>query len=160
MKIDEPKTPYARRYDPAEDEEEIHGINAQEVMVDELDQAEMEGLEESKSEGQGQGQGQSLRRGPGLGRTSDIPGLELGEPAEELPPVTEGAMEQGTEMKRSNSARSEKTVVVDRPNGTGGAGAEGKDYAGMSGEELEKHRRFEERRKKHYEMKDVKGLLG
>lgn len=37
MKIDEPKTPYAKHYDPAEDEEEIRALDANDIMVDELD---------------------------------------------------------------------------------------------------------------------------
>merc|ERR1711964_376566 len=39
MKIDEPKTPYAKQYDPTEDEEELHMIDTDEIMVDELDKA-------------------------------------------------------------------------------------------------------------------------
>ena len=37
MKIDEPKTPYAKHYDPAEDDAEISALNAQDLNVDELD---------------------------------------------------------------------------------------------------------------------------
>ena len=40
----------------------------------------------------------------------------------------------------------------------GGNHGEGED--GMSTEELEKHKHFEEMRKKHYEMKNIKDLLG
>ena len=141
MKINEPKTPYAKRYDPTEDEEEVHQLDAQELMVDELDAARELPNDKNKSK---------------LGRTSDIPGLELGEPAEELPEQPAEESEGSVTMKRSNSGR-EKQVVVDKPEEGHG---HGEDEVGMSGEELEKHRRFEERRKKHYEMKDVKGLLG
>lgn len=141
MKINEPKTPYAKQYDPIEDEEELHKLDAEELMVDELDQA--------RELGQSPGQGQKDKNS--LGRTSDIPGLELGEPAEELPD------EGGVEMKRSNSGR-EKQVVVDKPEEGHGHGED--EEVGMSREEKEKHRMFEERRKKHYEMKDIKGLLG
>ena len=141
MKINEPKTPYAQRYDPTEDEEELHALDAQELMVDELDQARE--MKHNK-----------------LGRTSDIPGLELGEPAEDLPesngeetkPVVEGVA-----MQRSNSGR-EKQVVVDKGQDEAAHGED--EEVGMSKEEKEKHRQFEERRKKHYEMRDVKGLLG
>jgi protein phosphatase inhibitor 2 len=37
MKIDEPKTPYAKQYDPTEDEDEVEMLNAEELKVDELD---------------------------------------------------------------------------------------------------------------------------
>lgn len=37
MKIDEPKTPYAKRYDPMEDEAELAMIDASGIVVDELD---------------------------------------------------------------------------------------------------------------------------
>ena len=145
MRIDEPKTPYARRYDPSEDPDddandavaETHQLDAQELMVDELDQAQVNAP-------------QTARRGV---RESDIPGLELGEPEEALP---EQADTDG--VHRSNSGR-EKQVVVDPA--TEGEGGHGEDEIGrLSREEREKHRRFEEMRKRHYEMKEVKGLLG
>ena len=129
MKIDEPKTPYAKRYDPTEDEDELRTLDAQELIVDELDQAQ-----EQKRE----------RRA----RESDIPGLELGEPEEAVP----------VSMQRSNSGREKQVVVDPDPQGADGHGHG--EFANMSREEAEKHRRFEERRKRHYEMKDVKGLLG
>lgn len=37
MKIDEPKTPYAKRYDPEEDDDEMRTLDAQDLQVDELD---------------------------------------------------------------------------------------------------------------------------
>ena len=129
MKIDEPKTPYAKRYDPTEDEDELRTLDAEELMVDELDQAR-----EQKRE----------RRT----RESDIPGLELGEPEEAIP----------ANMQRSNSGREKQVVVDPEPNGVDGHGHG--ELGNLSKEEAEKHRRFEERRKRHYEMKDVKGLLG
>ena len=150
MKIDEPKTPYARRYDPDEDDDaaDTHQLDAQELVVDELDQAQA---------GSGAGAGRGAARPPAARRgvrESEIPGLELGEP-EEPPP--DAATAAGG-VHRSNSGR-EKTVVVDPA--TEGEGGHGEDEEGrLSREEREKHRRFEEMRKKHYEMKDVKGLLG
>lgn len=134
MKIDEPKTPYAKRYDPGEDEAEMRTLDADDLMVDELD----------KAEGR-------------TGRTKEdmIPGLELGEPEEAVP-------EHGTESSRmtgSGTSKGEKQVVVD-PVVDDGLGGHGEPNFGESMEEREKHKRFEEMRKKHYEMKDVKGLLG
>jgi len=116
MKIDEPKTPYARQYDPAEDEDEVRALDADEIMVDELEF--VRGKKSSKA------------------RDEEIPGLSLGEPEEAIP-----EHEFDTEGKRK--------VHVS-----------GDDHVGLSKEELEKHRKFEEMRKKHYEMKNVANLLG
>lgn len=66
MKIDEPKTPYAKQYDPTDDDEEVSNINANELAVDELD------MEQSKGK---------------KSREADIPGLELGEP--EMEPLSQ-----------------------------------------------------------------------
>jgi len=129
MKIDEPKTPYARHYDPAEDEEEMRTIDAGDVMVDELD------LEHARK-----------RVSPGArgrAKEEEIPGLSLGEPEEAMPVGVDG---EG--RKRSGSG---KEVHVEKD-------AE-KDNVGFSKEEREKHRRFEEMRKRHYEMKNVANLL-
>ncbi|KAL8947561.1 MAG: hypothetical protein Q9183_007775, partial [Haloplaca sp. 2 TL-2023] len=60
-------------------------------------------------------------------------------------------------LSRSSSVKGEKQVVVD-PVRDGGH--HGEENVGLSAEEREKHRRFEQRRKQHYEMKDVKDLLG
>lgn len=117
MKIDEPKTPYAKHYDPAEDEDELRTLDADDIMVDELDRARAGGRKSSKA------------------REDDIPGLSLGEPEEEVPEVEER----------------HKAVQV--------APADD-EHVGASAEEQEKHRKFEELRKKHYEMKNVASLLG
>lgn len=136
MKIDEPKTPYAKRYDPTEDEAEMRTLDADELMVDELDKAREDG---TATTGKPRGT-----------RESDIPGLELGEPEEKVPESMDGLS-----LQRSNSDRK---VVVD-PDAVAEAGHHGEGVEGLSGEEGEKHRRFEEMRKRHYEMKDIKGLL-
>ncbi|KAF3000075.1 hypothetical protein E8E13_001951 [Curvularia kusanoi] len=120
MKIDEPKTPYAKQYDPAEDEEEIEMLDARELNVDELD------AKPKRSK-----------------RVEDIPEFDLGEP--EL-----------RARRESQTPESEKRVLVDPE--------EDKGYHGelppnATQEEKEKHRKFEELRKKHYEMKNVKDLL-
>ncbi|KAL8824585.1 MAG: hypothetical protein Q9170_008112 [Blastenia crenularia] len=137
MKIDEPKTPYAKRYEPSEEEEaEMRMLDAQDLKVDELDKVKAE-----------QGTDHSMREG-------DIPGLELGEPEE--PFAMDGGGGAG-DLSRSGSVKGEKQVVVD-PVRDGGH--HGEENVGLSAEEKEKHRRFEQRRKQHYEMKDVKDLLG
>lgn len=125
MKIDEPKTPYAKRYDPEDDEEELHTLAADELVVDELD----------KREG-----------GRSRTRDAEIPGLNLGEPEIATADMLDDV---GSRVSRSSSLKGEKQVVVD----TSGDG-EGEHDGGV------RHREFEEMRKKHYEMKDVKGLLG
>ncbi|EKJ72715.1 hypothetical protein FPSE_07115 [Fusarium pseudograminearum CS3096] len=119
MKITEPKTPYAKHYDPAEDpsddEDPLADAGAR--------------LKDSRPS-----------------REDDIPGLSLGEPEEEIP-------EAG-----APSPRSEKSVHVDDESSIGHDAEE--DLAGMSPEEREKHRKFEQLRKRHYEMKNVAQLLG
>ncbi|KAF2646851.1 hypothetical protein P280DRAFT_388430 [Massarina eburnea CBS 473.64] len=121
MKITEPKTPYAKQYDPTEDEPEIEMLNAEELNVDELDKA---------------------KRKP---RIDDIPEFDLGEP--------------GLEAPHSHTPESEKRVMVD-PDAEADEGHHGEELADMTPDELEKHKKFEELRKKHYEMPNVKGLLG
>lgn len=150
MKIDEPKTPYAPHYDPAEDEEEIRLeeaqeslIDAQDVVVDELDRS---------SKGGHHKKGVS---------EDDIPDLELGEPEENLPAAAEPGSDPRIYHERrlsSDSQKGEKHVVVgggpneDVPTG-------GVDGMVSSAEAKEKHRQFEEHRKKHYEMRNIKELL-
>jgi protein phosphatase inhibitor 2 len=129
MKIDEPKTPYARRYDPAEDDDEILALDPEELIVDELDKAKLAADKKSRN-----------------AREDEIPGLSLGEPEEALPDT-----ESTGQMSRSGSHRSEKAVHVNDIHS---------DNVGLSAEEREKHKKFEEMRKKHYEMKNVANLLG
>jgi len=129
MKIDEPKTPYAKHYDPAEDPSD-----EDEAMAD-------DGLA-SASNHKARGE-------------EDIPGLSLGEPEEEVP---EG--EFAAAKRPPNRPRGRSKVHVDEAIGDG-HDTDGDEYlAGMSAEEREKHRRFEQMRKKHYEMKSVAKLLG
>jgi protein phosphatase inhibitor 2 len=130
MKIDEPKTPYAKHYDPAEDEDELRTIDAGDVMVDELDE---KNARKSRSPG-----------ARGRAKEEEIPGLSLGEPEEAMPVAIDGE-----NRKRSGSG---KEVHVDED--------PEKDNVGLSKEEREKHRKFEEMRKRHYEMKNVANLLG
>ncbi|KAL8869577.1 MAG: hypothetical protein Q9174_004173 [Haloplaca sp. 1 TL-2023] len=142
MKIDEPKTPYAKRYEPTEEEEaEMRMLDAEDLKVDELDKVKAEKASSSST------------------KEGEIPGLELGEPEE---PFALDGGEGGNGgssggLSRSSSVKGEKQVVVD-PVRDGGH--HGEENVGLSAEEREKHRRFEQRRKQHYEMKDVKDLLG
>jgi protein phosphatase inhibitor 2 len=122
MKITEPKTPYAGTYDPAEDEEEISALNANDIVVDELDAAE----------------------GKKPPKDDDIPGLDIGEPEASLEPT--------------HTPESEKRVMVDTD--MTDEGRHGEETADMSEDERAKHRQFEEMRRKHYEMKNVRNLLG
>ena len=124
MKITEPKTPYAKQYDPAEDEEEIEMLNAEELQVDELDKPKKR-----------------------KHKIDDIPEFDLGEP--EL------------EASSSRTPEADKRVIVE-PDAPGDVGhhGHGEDTAHMTPEEREKHEKFEQLRKKHYEMKNVKDLLG
>jgi protein phosphatase inhibitor 2 len=121
MKIDEPKTPYAKQYDPAEDEEEIEMIDARELNVDELD-----ALPKRKK------------------KTEDIPDFDLGEPSLDR---DDAHMHDG-----------EKRVLVEQDQVD--EGYHGELAPNASQEEREKHRKFEQLRKKHYEMANVKDLLG
>ena len=127
MKITEPKTPYAKQYDPAEDDdlEDTEMLNADELKVDELDD-----IVKKRT-----------------ARTDDIPDFDLGEPeigAAGKPTTPEG----------------EKRVIVEPDAHGEDMGHHGEEWLHMTPEEQEKHRKFEEMRKKHYEMKNVKGLLG
>ena len=145
MKITEPKTPYQFSEDlPPEEEdegEEDVGIDPKFVNVDEFDMA------------------QSKQNKKKPGRVSEIPGLELGDPEEEY--VIGGDEEDdrivgGDGLSREGSSTSGKHVSVSRE-----SSEEGQERVGMpTKEEMAKHRQFEERRKRHYEMKEIKGLLG
>ncbi|PYH42766.1 PP1-complex regulatory subunit GLC8 [Aspergillus saccharolyticus JOP 1030-1] len=146
MKIDEPKTPFAPHYDPAEDEEEeleaeTTLIDAQGVVVDELDKT-MKAPKRAVTE-------------------DDIPELELGEPEESFAGDAHAGGNDRIVRERSlsnESHRSNKHVVM----GAGDANGDlksGPDGLITSQEAAEKHRQFEQHRKQHYEMRNIKELL-
>ncbi|KAI1733545.1 hypothetical protein F4680DRAFT_398209 [Xylaria scruposa] len=104
MKITEPKTPYARHYEPSEDEDD--------EMAD----------------------------------GDQIPGFSLGEPEEEIP-------------QSEFASRKPSKVHVNDDDATPEHDAEN-EFVGMTPEEREKHRKFEQLRKMHYRMGDVAKFLG
>ncbi|KAK0728794.1 hypothetical protein B0T26DRAFT_748955 [Lasiosphaeria miniovina] len=134
MKINEPKTPYAKHYDPAEDPSDDEDM-AEPIDPNEVDMDRVDGVPRRRH-----------------GTEDEIPGLSLGEPEEAVP---EHEM-FGT--GETSSAKRPRAVHVDS-NGSG-HDTDAEDLVGLSAEELEKHRRFEELRKKHYEMRNVAALLG
>lgn len=148
MKIDEPKTPYAPHYDPREDEEQMRLdeaedslINAEGILVDELEQ--------SKSP-------KSSRRKKYYSE-EEIPDLELGEAEENMQGTSSDPRVFRDRSMSTDSHKSEKHVQV-------GGDSNGDDPSTgdpllTSAEAREKHARFEERRKKHYEMENIKELL-
>ena len=148
MKIDEPKTPYVPHYNPDdEDDEDIGGIDADDIAVDELD------LHKGK-------------KGHGKQRTAleeDIPELELGEPEKAVWEGSRAGEADRISRARSLSAGSsgkggDRHVVLGGDKGVGGEGREEEDM--MNVDEEKKHHEFEEKRKRHYEMTNVKDLLG
>lgn len=135
MKITEPKTPYAKHYDPAEDPSDNEDIEMGEAGA-------------SSSGGKKSRKGQN---------EDDIPGLSLGEPEEDVPEIhadeiAVDELEMGSGgTKRKHRGSGSRVHVVDEEDAA---------TAGMTPEEKEKHLKFEAMRKKHYEMKDVSQLLG
>ena len=136
MKIDEPKTPYVKHYDPSEDPSDDD--------IDDLD-------------GNGDGLGGSLS----LGEPEEaVPVNEFGPPHSHQ----ESQSQSQSQSQRRTSRSAAKVHVDDSEQGSvyeGGSVRDGDDpMAGMSAEEREKHLKFEAMRKKHYEMRNVARLLG
>ena len=145
MKITEPKTPYVKQYDPTQDDDEIAAIDASDLMVDELDKKEhRQSADGGGAAGPGGSTNGDMATGSGRRRREDqIPDLDLGEPEESL-------------HTRSNSD-GEKRVIVDE---NSESAHNGDPEENMTAEELRKHREFEQRRKQHYEMHNVRQVLG
>lgn len=124
-----------------EDEEEDVAIDPRFVNVDEVEMAKAP---------------KSNKRH----RESEIPGLELGEPEEELSPgtsVQDDRIVRGQSQNLSRESSKEKHVSVSEGSDPDGL----QEHVGMpTREEQEAHRIFEEQRKKHYEMRNIKNLLG
>lgn len=126
MKITEPKTPYAKHYDPSEDPSD----------------------EEDNAAHAGEGASRSGKR---IGHEDDIPDMSLGEPEEAVPEIPADEVEMAHKKRKHRGSGSRVHVDDDTVED---------ETVGLSEEEREKHRRFEEMRKKHYEMKGVANLLG
>lgn len=139
MKINEPKTPYAKHYDPAEDPSDEDEDMAEPIDRNKIDLDRVDGVSPIQKS--------SRRRYV----EDDIPGLSLGEPEEAVP---DGEFATGHHHHHSRP----RAVHVDSTGS--GHDTDGEEYVGMTAEEREKHRKFEEMRKKHYEMKNVAALLG
>ncbi|KAF3281572.1 hypothetical protein TWF173_003709 [Orbilia oligospora] len=167
MKITEPKTPYAKTYDPLEDAEEIKRIEAEEaagraegaiaeddipVQLLDANKLDVDELDKAKGKDHSGGSGPELigKKPRGLFQDDEIPGLDIGEPEEDL-----------DTLKHKNL--SGKQVVLEDDGKHGGDDREDEDgevEGEGEGSEAKKHKEFMEMRKRHYEMKDVKGLLG
>ncbi|KAJ5512451.1 Protein phosphatase inhibitor 2 (IPP-2) [Penicillium fimorum] len=147
MKIDEPKTPYAPHYDPSEDDELMRLddaqqslIDAQGIIVDELDSAKSAQHLKAVSE-------------------DEIPDLELGEPEEPMQdiPFDDARVFRDRSMS-TDSHKSEKHVHVGVED-TNGAHPPTDDPLLTTEEARAKHAHFEQQRKRHYEMRNIKELL-
>ncbi|KAL5117501.1 hypothetical protein ACEQ8H_004666 [Pleosporales sp. CAS-2024a] len=79
-------------------------------------------------------------------KMDDIPHFDLGEP-------------EVRARGHSQTPESEKRVMVDEE-AVGDDGYHGELLPNATEEEREKHRKFEEMRKKHYEMRNVRDILG
>ncbi|XWW97735.1 hypothetical protein V2A60_005722 [Cordyceps javanica] len=156
MKIDEPKTPYVKQYDPAEDPSDDESQDGEADAQEGHAQASVGGAHR-------------VPKAPRARAEDDIPGLSLGEPEEEIPQAHGHAAhaEAGADgydaddaaaaHAASPRAHSEKSVHLEDDNVASSAEDA---LVGASPEEVEKHHKFEELRKKHYEMRDVAQLLG
>lgn len=155
MKIDEPKTPWAASYDPSQDERDEMEIEAQDLTLDAHDLVVDELDKNKKFEGHHGGHHHQQPKKPA--RDHEIPDFELGEPEENFSaaagPSTGDSRIWRERSLSQNSNRSDKHVVVDNEE------INHSDQLMTTEEAQEKHREFEERRKKHYEMKNIKDLL-
>lgn len=131
MKIDEPKTPFVRQSDPVLEDEELEDVPSIDPNQLNVDELDMKKPAEQQK------------------RKDEIPGLDLGEPELDT-----------TLQQKGGDSDGERRVTVGEQMDVDDHGRHGEDQAHMSREEREKHEKFEQLRKKHYEMKNIKGLLG
>ncbi|KOS17218.1 Uncharacterized protein ESCO_005930 [Escovopsis weberi] len=142
MKITEPKTPYARHYDPAEDPSDLDGEGDDDDDNNNSNGDARDGHGDERMDGVDAPAPRRHRIGR-PGAEDDIPGLSLGEPEEAIPARSEAGEKTVHLEQQAISTPSAEEVGV-----------------GLSAEEMEKHHKFEEMRKKHYEMKGVAHILG
>ena len=152
MKITEPKTPYAKHYDPAEDPSD------EDEVVEEAGSAAAAAAAADGMDVEGAG---AKRKASRRAAEDDIPGLSLGEPEEAIPEASETG-EASEKASAGSAAAAGKSVHVDDESVVGHASPDDEDFnaLGLTPEEREKHKRFEEARKRHYEMRNVAQLLG
>ncbi|TKA58152.1 hypothetical protein B0A55_11898 [Friedmanniomyces simplex] len=142
MKIDEPKTPFVHSQDlpDREEEEETTSLNPQDLAVDELEMDKSR-LKSKKSASAAQ---------------DEIPDIDIGQPEMEMEMQTEPAPSL---PRRESDGLDRKVSLGGDPMDLDGM-HHGEHEEAMTGAELEKHKKFEEMRKRHYEMKNIKDLLG
>ncbi|TKA41105.1 hypothetical protein B0A54_07626 [Friedmanniomyces endolithicus] len=140
MKIDEPKTPFVHSQDllDRDMEEETSTLNPEDLAVDELE------MDKSRLKS---------KKG-GSAAQNDIPDIDIGQPEMEMQPEPAPSL-----PRRESDALDRKVSLGGDPMDLDGY-HHGEHEETLTGEELEKHRKFEEMRKKHYEMKNIKDLLG
>jgi protein phosphatase inhibitor 2 len=153
MKITEPKTPYAKHYDPAEDPSDDDEMEEAGSAPATAGSAAADGMDVETAG--------AKRKASRRAAEDDIPGLSLGEPEEALPQASETG-EASEKASAGSAAAAGKSVHVDDESVVGHASPDDEDFnaLGLTPEEREKHRRFEEARKRHYEMRNVAQLLG
>ena len=147
MKIDEPKTPYAPHYDPSEDDEQIRLDEAQETLID-ANGIVVDELEKSDK---------PTHHRKGFSE-DEIPDLELGEPEDNMHGISNDPRVFRDRSMSTDSHKSEKHVHVGVEDANG-ADAPKDDPLLTTEEARAKHAHFEQQRKRHYEMRNIKELL-
>lgn len=131
MKITEPKTPFEYGNSAMEEVDDEEDVAIDPRFIN-IDEMEMKQKKSGKK-----------------ARESEIPGLELGEPEDEHAGIDRENDRIVRPASMSRDSSKDKHVSVD----------EGMPGMPAPGEEA-KHKEFEEQRRKHYEMTNVKNMLG